>query len=169
MLSLSADECSAARPRAGLQRHCRPALRTVCALVLSAVVGLLPARSAFGANTEPTLALMRASAVRSSSGRMTVVLEGSFSFADALQLGLAIDVQITQGAATAHCSLGGDVSVSANGGPPQPATPPCVLGVTDRTITLVLPAEFGPGEATAQLVLNHEGRDIASNRLGFTL
>ena len=128
-----------------------------------------PSHSVFAANTEPTLALMRASAVHSSSGRLTVILDGSFSFADALQLGLALDVQIAQGSYTAHCSLGGEVSVSLSGGPAQPAPAPCVLGVTDRTITLVLPAQFGPGDATAQLVLTHEGREIASNRLRFSL
>ncbi len=137
--------------------------------VLALLFGLVLASASLAANTEPTLALMRATAVRGSSGRVTLTLDASFSFADAVQLGLPVEVLVTQGTRTAHCSLSGDVSVAVDAGPPQPAPPPCVIGVAERTLTLVLPAEFGPGAATAQLVLTQEGRVIASNHLGFTI
>lgn len=138
-------------------------------LVLSLACAIAADRPADGANTEPTLALMRAAAVRAPSGRVTVTLEGSFSFADTVQLGLPVEIEITQASRVARCMLSGDVTVSTDGGAAQPAPPPCVLGVTDRMVTLALPAGFASGDATAQLLLIHEGRQIASNRLGFSI
>lgn len=138
-------------------------------LALSLASAITADRSAQGANTEPTLALMRAAAVRAPSGRVTVKLEGSFSFADTVQLGLPVEIEITQASRVARCTLSGDVTLSTDGGGAQPAPPPCVLGVTDRIVTLALPAGFAAGDATAQLLLVHEGRQIASNRLGFRI
>ena len=61
----------------------------VLAMLCVALV-VAPVRAA---NTEPTLALMRATAARSTSGRVTVTLEGSFSFADTVQLQLPLQVR----------------------------------------------------------------------------
>lgn len=137
---------------------------------LTALAVLLALASpAVAANTDPTFALTQASATRGSGERRTVVLEGSFGVADAVQLDLPLAVVVTQGARSARFDLAGHVSVSIDGAPPQDAPPPGVLAVTDRTITLVLPAGFAAGEAVAQIVGIYEGEQIASNQLRFSL
>jgi hypothetical protein len=133
------------------------------ALLMALFLFAAPARAA---NTDPTLALMRANAVRGSSGRATLTLETSFSFDDAIQLALPIEVVVTQGTRTARCALSGSVAMSV-GGAPQPAASPGVIIVTERSITVVLPAEFGPGEASAQLVGAYPSKPVASNVLRF--
>ncbi|MEO8603071.1 MAG: hypothetical protein ABI629_10895 [bacterium] len=150
----------------------RPSHRTPAArrwLGVALVCTLLGGGTGQAANTEPTLALISASAVRGSGGRATVTLEGSFSFDDAVQLDLPLDIVITQGTRSAHCDLAGNIAVSLDGGAPQAAAPPAVIGISERRITLVLPASFGSGEATAQVVMTYEGKRIASNQLRFTL
>jgi hypothetical protein len=143
------------------------------ALRLTVLIGLVALAvapgPASGANTEPTLALMRATAVRGASGRTTLTIEGSFSFADAVQLALPLTIVVTQGSRSARYDLTGTVSVSIDGGAPQAAPAPGVLGISDRSITLVLPTGFSPGEATAQIVATYEDKAIASNALRFTL
>ena len=147
-------------PRSAASRRMR------CA---AAALFLLACGPVFGADTDPTLALMRASAVCGASGRATVTLEGSFSFANAVQLALPLEIVVTQGTRSARYDLAGSVSVSVGGGPPQAAPPPGLIGMSDRTITLVLPAEFTAGEASVQVVGSYSGKTIASNRLGFGL
>jgi hypothetical protein len=149
----------------------RAALRIAFRYIAPAAVGLIVASRApvRAANTDPTLALMSASAVRATSGRATLTLEGSFSFADAVQLALPLAIVVTQGTRSARYDLSGNVAVSLGGGAPQPGPGPGVLGMTERTITLVLPAEFAGGEASAQIVGTYDGKQIASNTLRFTL
>ena len=142
-------------------------LRTRLALLTAAL--LLAGTPVYAANTDPTLALMRASAVRGAGGRATVTLEGSFSFADAVQLALPLEIVVTQGATSARYTLTGNASLTVGGGPPQAVPPPGVLGMDERTITLVLPAEFTAGDATAQIIATYEQKAIASNALRFTL
>jgi hypothetical protein len=142
--------------------------RTARRLALTALALLLAADAAPAANTDPTLALVRATAVRGSSGRATLTLETSFSFDDAIQLALPIEVVVTQGARTARCALSGSVAMSV-GGAPQPAASPGVISATARTIVVVLPAEFSPGEASAQLVAAYSSKPVASNVLRFAL
>jgi hypothetical protein len=142
-------------------------LRRVGGILLGLVV--LAAVPVHAADTDPTLALMRASAVRGASGRATVTLEGSFSFANAVQLALPLEIVVTEGTRTARYDLSGGVSVSVGGGPLQAAPGPGVIGMSDRTITLVLPVEFTAGEATVQVVGSYSDKPIASNRLGLTL
>jgi hypothetical protein len=124
---------------------------------------------AYGANTDPTLALIGASAARGSGGRTTVTLEGSFSFDDAVQLALPLQIVVAQGERTARFDLAGNVTLSLNGGAAQPAPPPGLLGITGRSITLVLPSGFDGGDATAQLLTTYDGKSIASNLLRFSL
>lgn len=119
--------------------------------------------------TEPRLAVMRATAYRATSGTSTLQLEGSFSYADAVQLGLPLNVIVTQGTLTVRFDLTGNVFVSTGGGPEQSAPGPGLLSFTARTIVVVLPASFAPGAATVQVVANYDGQSIASNRLSFTL
>jgi hypothetical protein len=133
------------------------------------VVLLLASGAARAADTDPTLALMRASAVRGAGGRATLTLEGSFSFANAVQLGLPLQIVVTQGARSVRYDLDGGVSQSVGGGPSQTVPPPGLIGMSDRTITLVLPVEFGAGDATVQVVGAYSDKPIASNRLGITL
>ncbi|MGH7786870.1 MAG: hypothetical protein ACRERC_08390 [Candidatus Binatia bacterium] len=119
------------------------------------------------ANTDPTLALMRATAVRSTAGRVTVTLEGSFSLADAVQLALPLEIVIAQGPRRARYDLGGQVWLSIDGGAELLLAGPGVLAVEARAITLVLPAEFDASEATAQILGGYRAEAIASNRLRF--
>lgn len=120
------------------------------------------------ANTDPTLALMRATAVRGSSGRATLTLETSFSFDDAIQLALPIDVVVTQGTRVAHCALSGTVSLTVDGAAQSPGDAG-VISVTDRRIIVVLPPQFAAGEASAQLVGAYSSKAVASNVLRFGL
>jgi hypothetical protein len=124
---------------------------------------------AHGAFTEPRLALMRGTPYRSASGRITLKLEGTYSFADALQLALPVSVTVTQGTMRARFDLAGNVSTSLNGGPEEPAPGPGLVSIGERDITVVLPSDFSGGAATAQIVLTYEGRPIASNLLDVTL
>jgi hypothetical protein len=111
---------------------------------------------------------MRVTAYRSSSGTSTLKLEGSFSYADTVQLALPLSVTVTQGQLTARFDLSGNVFTST-GGAEQPVAGPGVISVAQREIVLVLPAGFSAGTATAQVVANYEGQPISSNRLSFTL
>ena len=142
----------------------RPSRQAVVLLLVA-----LLAAPTFAANTEPTMALMRATAVRAASGRITVTLEASFSFADAVQLALPIDILVSQGTRVAHFSLDGQVFVSENGGPLLVSDPPGVLSVSERTIVLVLPTVFAPGEATARITADVGRQGVTSNELRFSL
>ncbi|MBX3027101.1 hypothetical protein KF840_19540 [bacterium] len=133
------------------------------------MAALAVAAPVIAANTDPTFALTRASATRGSGERWTVVLEGSFGVADAVQLDLPLRLVVSQGDRSARFDLAGRVTVSVAGAPAQDAPPPGVLAVTSRTITLVLPVGFGAGDAVAQIVGTYDGEPIASNQLRFAL
>ena len=138
----------------------------IAALVALVLFAGTPAHGAF---TEPRLALVRASAYRSTSGSTTLTLEGSFSFADAVQLGLPLNVVVTQGERSARFDLAGSVFTRTNGAPEQPVAGLGVVSITQREIVLVLPATFSAGAATAQVIATYDGKAIASNQLGFSL
>lgn len=140
--------------------------RTHLAIGAVFAVCALPSHAAI---TEPRLALMRATVYQSATGSRTLRLEGSFSFADAVQLALPLNVVITQGQLTARCDLAGNVTTSSGGGAEQPAAGPGVLSFTQREIVVALPAGFSAGEATAQIVATYESQPISSNRLSFVL
>jgi hypothetical protein len=159
-------------PRRVIRRsaHARRRTGALAIWLLLAAAALLSLRApAVAANTDPTFALTRARAVRSTGDRVTVTLEGSFGVADAVQLALPLEVVITQGGRRAQLDLAGHVRVSVDGGAPQDAPAPGVVAVTSRAITLVLPPGFGPGEAVAQIVGTYAGEAIASNQLRFPL
>ncbi len=119
--------------------------------------------------TEPQLALMRVTVERSSTGTVSLHLEGSFSLADAVQLDFPLGILVQQGALTARFDLAGNVFTSVGGGPEQSAPGPGVVGVAARAIVLVLPPGFSTGSATAQVVGTYDDHALASNRLGFGL
>jgi hypothetical protein len=124
-----------------------------------------PLEAAF---TEPRLALMRVTAYRSTNGTSTLKLEGSFSYADTVQLALPLNVTVTQGQLTARFDLAGHVFTST-GGPEQPATGRGMISFAQREIVLVLPAGFSAGTATAQVVANYGSQPISSNKLSVEL
>ncbi len=138
---------------------------------LSLLLGfLLPCSVAVqAAYTEPRLALLRVTPYRSTSGSVSLKLEGSFSFADAVQLALPLTVTITQGQLRARFDLAGNVFTSVAGGAEEPAAGPGVIAIAPRALTLILPAGFSAGTAAAQVTASYEGEPIASNRLSFTL
>lgn len=125
----------------------------------------MPLQAAF---TEPRLALLRLTTYRSTNGTSTLTLEGSFSYADTIQLALPLNVTVTQGQLTARFDLAGNVFTST-GGPEQPASGRGVISFAQREIVLVLPAGFSAGTATAQVVANYGSQPISSNKLSFEL
>jgi hypothetical protein len=157
------------RGRSAAGRVKSPRLRLYTQMVATGALLLVCGSSLQAASTEPRLALMRAIAYRSAGGSITLKLEGSLSFADALQLGLPLNVVITQGTLNARFDLAGNVFTSAAGGPEESAPGPGVVSIGTREIVLVLPAGFTAGAATAQLVASYSSQPIASNRLEFGL
>ena len=153
---------NAPKHRRGL--GCR--LCAVAFAALAAVATVVPAQAAF---TEPRLALTRATPFRSDAGRISLELEGTFSFADAVQLGVPVSIRVTQGQSAVRFELDGGVFTSSGGGPEQPLAGPGIVAFTARSITVVLPAGFASGAATAQMTATYEGKPVASNRLGFSL
>ena len=145
-----------------------PPWRLLAALVAIAVCVMTGAR-VDAAFTEPRLALMRVTAYRSTGGTSTLTLEGSFSYADAVQLALPLNVIVTQGQLSARFDLAGNVFISTGGGVEQPAAGPGVVSFAPREIVLALPAGFSAGTATAQVVANFDSQRISSNRLSFAL
>lgn len=144
-----------------------PALGS-CAPYVAAAVLLLIGMQVEAAFTEPRLALLRVSAHQSRAGSSTLTIEGSFSYADTVQLALPLNVVVTQGQLTARFDLAGHVFIST-GGPEQPATGLGVISFAPREIVVVLPTGFSAGAAAVQVVANYEGKIISSNRLSFTL
>jgi hypothetical protein len=153
----------------GRRRVTSPRLRLFTLRAAIAALLLSHAGPLYAAFTEPRLALMRATPFRATGGATTLSLEGSFSFADAVQLGMPLTVVVTQGQLSARFDLAGTVSISVGGGAVQPAPGPGVIGFTQREITLVLPRGFSPGAATVQVVADFDGKPIASNQLAVTL
>ncbi|MBI3784012.1 MAG: hypothetical protein HY270_11490 [Deltaproteobacteria bacterium] len=148
-------------------KHRKNDLGGLAVLALAALLAAIaPAQAAY---TEPRLALLRASSVHSSTGGISVQLEGSFSFPDVVQLDMPLQILVTQGTLAARFDLNGNVFTSVNGGPEQVTPGLGVVRVAARQIVLALPAGFGAGAATVQVVATYEGKPISSNRLGVSL
>ena len=145
-----------------------PAWRRLGALVAIALSVMLGAR-VDAAFTEPRLALVRVTAYRSTSGASTLTLAGSFSYADAVQLALPLNVIVTQGQLSARFDLAGNVFTSTGGGLEQPAAGPGVVSFAPREIVLALPPGFSAGTAMVQVVADFDSQRISSNQLSFTL
>ena len=121
------------------------------------------------AYTEPRLALLRVTPYRATTGVITLKVEGSLSFADAVQLALPLSVTIAQGQLSARFDLAGNVFTTTAGGAEQPVAGPGVITIAQRAITLVLPPGFATGAASAQVTAAFDGKLISSNRLSFDL
>jgi hypothetical protein len=145
-----------------------PLLAAVFAAVLIAAQWPAP-HGALGAYTEPRLALLRAAAIRSTAGTISIQLEATFSFADVVQLGMPLQILVQQGEVTARIDLNGNAFTSLAGAPEQPAPGFGLLSVTNRQLLFVLPPAFGAGLATIQLRSDYEDRTIFSNRVTVTL
>jgi hypothetical protein len=137
--------------------------------VLLATLLIFASTMSQAAYTEPRLALLRVTPYRSTTGTITLKIEGSLSFADAVQLALPLSVSITQGSLSARFDLAGNVFTSTAGGAEQAAAGPGVIAIAPRAITLVLPPGFTTGAASAQVTANYDGKLISSNRLSCDL
>lgn len=123
---------------------------------------------AFAAYTEPRLALLRVTPLRSGAA-ISLRIEGSFSFPDVVQLGMPLQIVVTQPTLTARFDLNGNVFTSANGAPEQPAAGPGIISVAAREVVLALPPGFTTAATTIQAVATYEGKIISSNRLTVNL
>ncbi len=121
------------------------------------------------ANTEPSFAISEATTFRSAAGQITLRLQGSFSFADTVQLGLPLNVIVSQGQLAARFDLAGRVFVSVNGAPEEPASGPGVIKFAPREILLVLPPGFTSGAAAVQVFFVDGNRTVGSNHLSLSL
>ena len=160
MEAVSVTPTVAAATRSG------PFLPRIAALLVLLLLASAPAHAAI---TEPRLALMRVTAYRAAGGAISLTLEGSFSFADAVQLALPLNIIVTQGQLSARFDLAGNVFTTVASGPEQPASGPGIIRIAARQAILVLPPGFETGAATAQITATYGSQPIASNRLGFTL
>ena len=131
---------------------------------------LLAVNLAAAAGGNPQLAVVRATPHRSASGAgVTLEVEASFNFDDALQLPLPVHVIVTQGSLSARFDLAGNVFTSVGGGAEQSSPGPGVIAVTRHVILLVLPSAFAQGPAAVQLVVRYRDEPFSSNRLDLTL
>ena len=144
-----------------------PAFRLPSLLLIVALLAFYgaPLQAAF---TAPRLALTQVTSFHSASGGMTLDLQGTFSFADAVQLAVPVNVIVKQGQLTARFDLSGNVFTS-RGRAEQAAPGPGVIRFAQRNLTLVLPPGFVVGAATAQIAATFDGKLIASNLLRCTL
>ncbi len=136
-------------------------------LPLLVLVGLCSA--AFAAYTEPRLALTRAYVHRSATGTVSLRLQGTFSFADIVQLATPVNVFVTQGSFSARCDQGGNVFTSSGGGPEQPASGVGLISIQPNEMVVVLPTGFTTGNALVRVVMTYDGNDISTNELGVVL
>ena len=131
---------------------------------------LLGAQLARASGGSPQLAIFRATSHRSETAQsVTLEVEASFNFDDALQLPLPVEILVTQGSLTGRFDLAGNVFTSLAGGPEQPSPGLGLIAVTRSVIVLVLPSVFSDGPASVQLVVRYQGAPLASNRLDVDL
>lgn len=139
----------------------------VWVLALFVLLGFYSA--AFAAYTEPRLALTRAYVHRSATGTLSLRLQGTFSFADIVQLATPVNVLVTQGGFSARCDQGGNVFTSNGGGPEQPASGLGLVSILPNEMVVVLPTGFSSGNALVRVVMTYDGSDISTNELGVVL
>ncbi len=136
-------------------------------LPLLVLVGLYSV--AFAAYTEPRLALTRAAVHRSATGTVSLRLQGTFSFADIVQLATPVNVFVTQGSFSARCDQAGNVFTSSGGAPEQSASGVGLVSIQPSEMVVVLPTGFATGNALVRVVMTYEGTDISTNELGVVL
>ena len=160
-------------------------MRTIAALLAVGISLTVPAGSAHAAATAPHLALS-AAAGSAVDGSRSAVFDGTFDFANALQLGYPISLVVFQGARFARYPLAG---AAATGTSPELADGALVAGevgallgegapaatgvgvvtVTATRVRVTLPATFVPGATTAVVVTVLPEGTLLSNPIGFTL
>ncbi len=157
----------------------RPVLPLVLALLL---LGPIPGRPSA---TSPTLVVSAASATRV-DGRVAVTIEGTFDFANAVQVGYPLQLVVFQGTRFVRFTIGdtartGTTSLLADGqlalgelpaflGAGALAPPDVRIVTFTATHALVsLPAEFTSGGATAQVFTVLPEEPVLSNPLALVL
>ncbi len=150
----------------------------MCAVVLGAA-------TAWASATSPTLIVSAARAIRA-DGRHAVTIEGTFDFANAVQVGYPLQLVVFQGARFVRFPASGaprtgETALLADGrldaaelpaflaaGAPVPAEVRVVtLGATSALVAL--PAEFAAGAATAQVFTVLPEEPVLSNPLALVL
>ena len=158
-------------------------MRPTAALILALL--LLGALPAWPSATSPTLAVSAASATRA-DGRLAVTIEGTFDFANAVQVGYPLQLVVFQGTRFVRFGIGdtprtGTTSLLADGqltlgelppflGAGDPAPPDVRIVTFTATRALVsLPADFIAGAATAQVFTVLPEEPVLSNPLVLVL
>lgn len=155
-------------------------------LLLAVVFAVATApRSARAGATTPALVLSTAAASAGTAGR-TAVFQGSFDFANALQIGYAIDLVVFQGTTFARYPFAGapltgtspqlsdgtlaagEVATLVGEGAPADAGVEIVTLTADE-IRVNLPASFVGGPATAVVFAVLSDGTALSNAIGFVL
>lgn len=159
--------------------------RTVRSRRTIAFVLVLAAATAWASATSPTLIVSGARAVRA-DGRHAVTIEGTFDFANAVQVGYPLQLVVFQGTRfvrypAAGAPRTGDTPLLADGrldaaelpaflAAGEPATADVrVVTLTATSALVALPAEFAPGTATAQVFTVLPEEPVLSNPLALVL
>ncbi len=141
--------------------------------------------AAWASATSPTLVLSAGQAVQA-EGRYTVTIEGTFDFANAVQVGYPLQIVLFQGTRFVRFPLGGTpltgvAAVLADGrlnaselpallAAGSPASSEVrLLALTAKTAVLAIPAEFARGAATVQTVALLAEHPVLSNPLALVL
>jgi hypothetical protein len=166
-------------------RRLRLLHRTVRSSRLLAFVLVLAAATAWASATSPTLIVSAARAVHA-DGRHAVTIEGTFDFANAVQVGYPLQLVVFQGTRfvrypAAGAPRTGDTALLADGrldaaelpaflAAGAPATADVrVVTLTATSALVALPADFAPGTATAQVFTVLPEEPVLSNPLALVL
>jgi hypothetical protein len=156
------------------------------ARALGLALCLVHPRAGEGGFTEPTLALAAASGVVAGEAR-AAVLEGSFDFPNAIQLGYPLQLAVFQGDRFARYPVSGGAPVTgvsaaladgvlsqdelpafvAAGSPAPPAVR--ILTIAPDRLRVALPPTFTAGPTTALLFTILQNASVLSNPIDFTL
>lgn len=156
-----------------------------CTAAIVLALMLLGAMPAWPSATSPTLVVSAASATRA-DGRLAVTIEGTFDFANAVQVGYPLQLVVFQGTRFVRFAIGdtprtGTTPLLADGqlalgelpaflAAGDPAPPDVRIVTLTATHALVsLPADFAAGVATAQVFTVLPEEPVLSNPLALVL
>jgi hypothetical protein len=145
----------------------------------------LACATAWASATSPTLVVSAARATRGDA-RHAVIIEGTFDFANAVQVGYPLQLVVFQGTRFVRFPVGGtprtgDTTLLADGrldaaelpaflaaGAPA-AAEVRIVTLTGSSALVSLPASFAPGTATAQVFTVLPEEPVLSNPLALVL
>ena len=154
-------------------------------LALSGVIALLAPRVGRAVGTDPTLALTSVEAFASDTGKVSLVIDGTFSFDDLVQFSFPLGVIVSRGSSFVRYGLSGDIAAGTSaavtngvaaseiaallvaGGPAD--APATLVRLQDDRLTIALPASFGAGSASVIIYAVLEGDSFVSNTLTVTV